>query len=927
MGKAHLSAFALRAATKTVGTHISPVWPCARLLFALVLPAWVSRDTTSSVLRPAHRLGVAALYLSLVLLLPASARAQSGKRDEVRTAGISVATPQGNLCGTAHDQSGASLSGATAELTATGTRLSATTGEDGHFCFNGIPPREYELTVRATGFRNERRQIMVQPGENPPLTISLGVATVESEVTVVEGAAAVGSLSAAQTEIGRGLIQNLPSESVNAALSSVLTLATPGVAADSNGVFHPLGEHAETSFSVDGQPISDQQSRIFSNQIAVSTIQQMRTLQGAPPAEFGDKTSLIVEATTRSGLDTNPAKGSILLGYGSFATPTASIALATGSKTIGNFLAIDGINSERFLDAPEFVPLHANGNAQNIFDRIDWQPSEATALHLNLSAARSWFQVPNTYDQQCAGQDQRQHMTSTNVGFALSHVFTPNLLLTANTWFRQDRVNYYPSSNLFSDQPATLSQSRRLTNTGMRSDLSYSHGRHSIKGGVQLQIWPLSEFFTTGLTDPGFNSPCVAMNGTPVPDAALTAPDQCVPAGYTENPGYQPALSQYDLTRGGALFHFRGAATIYEGSAYIQDSVRVNPQLTLNLGVRYDDYSGLSHGAGIQPRVGAAYQVQRTGTVVQFSYARVFLTPYNENLILSSSTGPGGLANGSLGTATVHPLTPAYRNQYNVGLMQQFGTKITVQGEYFWKYTFGAYDFNTILNTPLNFPIQFREAKIDGALVRVTLTNFHGLSAFSVLGHTRSRLFSPEIGGINFGAEYAPVARPDHDQGFEQTTNLQYQFPQASLGGLWMGFTWRFDSGLVVVSVPDYATALTLSGDEQQQIGLFCGNDFATIAQPLRICDSPHYGATRINIVATGTYNPDTNPSRITPRSLFDIAVGQNTLWQRERYSVNWKLAVVNLTNKVALYNFLSSFSGTHFVAPRTIQGSIAFDF
>src|SRR6202008_4800517 len=128
----------------------------------------------------------------------------------------------------------------------------------------------------------------------------------------------------AQTQVGAGLLHNLPSESVNAALSSILTLATPGVAADSNGVFHPLGKHAETSFTVDGQPISDQQSRIFSNQISASTIEEMRTLQGAPPAEYGDKTSLIVEVTTRSGLDAGASSGSLTLGYGTFATPTAS---------------------------------------------------------------------------------------------------------------------------------------------------------------------------------------------------------------------------------------------------------------------------------------------------------------------------------------------------------------------------------------------------------------------------------------------------------------------------------------------------------------------------------------------------------------------------------------------------------------------------
>jgi len=832
----------------------------------------------------------------------------------------------GIICGVLQDQTGALIGGAALELTAGDIHLNAKSNPSGEFCFNRIEPGEYQLITQARDFRVDQRKLVVQAGESEHVTIVLSLQTVTQQVTVAEGTADTNSINVAQTQINQGLIQNLPSESVNAQLSSILTLATPGVAADSNGVFHPLGEHAEASFSVDGQPISDQQSRIFSNQISADTLQDMRTLQGAPPAEFGDKTSLIVEATTRSGLNAGKSAGTVSIGYGSFDTPTESITFASGSKTVGNFLALDSLNSHRFLDTPEFDPLHARGNAENVFDRLDWQPSEVTSFHVNFSAARSWFQVPNTYDQQTVGQDQRQHMTSFNFALGFSRVLSSSLLVTANTWVRQDRVNYYPSTNLFSDQPATLSQSRRLTSTGMRSDATYTREHHSIKTGIQLQIWPVSEFFTTGLTDPAFNSPCVDATGVPVPNPALTNASQCAAAGYAENASYQPALLPYDLTRGGTLFAFRGAAAIYEGSAYAEDSINLGP-LTLNLGLRYDNYNGLSKGYAFQPRAGIAYRVRATGTVLDFSYARVFLTPYNENLVLSSSTGPGGLGNGSLGAQSVQPLTPARRNQYDVGLAQQFGPRFNVQAEYFWKYTTGAYDFNTILNTPLNFPIQFHESKIDGAMVRATLNNFHGLSAFAVLGHTRSRLFSPEIGGINFGAAYAPVARPDHDQGFEQTTNVQYQFPRRSMRGLWLGMTWRFDSGLVVVSVPDYATALTLSGDEQQEIGLYCGDVFATVNQPLRSCTSSRYGATLIHIVPPGTYNPDTNPSRITPRNLFDVAVGADRLWVKDQYALSGKITVVNVANKVALYNFLSSFSGTHVVSPRLVQAELTFHF
>jgi hypothetical protein len=117
---------------------------------------------------------------------------------------------------------------------------------------------------------------------------------------------------------------------------------------------------------------------------------------------------------------------------------------------------------------------------------------------------------------------------------------------------------------------------------------------------------------------------------------------------------------------------------------------------------------------------------------------------------------------------------------------------------------------------------------------------------------------------------------------------------------------------LVVVSVPDYATALTLTGDDQQTIGLYCGDTFATINQPLRACNSPRSRATLIHIAAPGTYNADTNSSRIAPHDLLDVALGSQVCGR--------KSTIVNLSDRVALYNFLSSFSGAHFITPRTAQ-------
>jgi hypothetical protein len=73
-----------------------------------------------------------------------------------------------------------------------------------------------------------------------------------------------------------------PMESSSSQLSSLVTLTSPGIAADSNGLFHGLGDHASNPFSLDGQPITDQQSKVFSNQIPLDAVRSMEVIGERP---------------------------------------------------------------------------------------------------------------------------------------------------------------------------------------------------------------------------------------------------------------------------------------------------------------------------------------------------------------------------------------------------------------------------------------------------------------------------------------------------------------------------------------------------------------------------------------------------------------------------------------------------------------------
>ena len=299
---------------------------------------------------------------------------------------------------------------------------------------------------------------------------------------------------------------------------------------------------------------------------------------------------------------------------------------------------------------------------------------------------------------------------------------------------------------------------------------------------------------------------------------------------------FSPALLPFDLTRGGQLFNFHAAANINQYAFYAQDAITAGNFL-FNIGFRFDRYDGLVSKSGPQPRAGVAYNVKKTGTVLRASYARTFETPFNENLLLSSATGIGGLAQNVFGSTGV-PIEPGYRNQFNTGFQQAVGKYLLIDADYFWKYTHNSFDFSTLLNTTITFPIAWHNSKLDGVTGRLSTTNLKGFQAYWTFGHTRARYFPPENGGlIPQGAPLAGgVFRIDHDQAFQSTVNLRYQRPR---NAEWIALTYRFDSGLVVSGVPDAGAALALTPNQQVSIGLACNGVFATVSSPFNDCTGP----------------------------------------------------------------------------------------
>ncbi|MGA8506376.1 MAG: TonB-dependent receptor [Candidatus Sulfotelmatobacter sp.] len=535
-----------------------------------------------------------------------------------------------------------------------------------------------------------------------------------------------------------------------------------------------------------------------------------------------------------------------------------------------------------------------------------------------------------------------------------------------------------------------MGQNRTLTNAGLRTDLSYVKGIHQIKAGATYEQTFVNEDETVGIVDPTYNAPCitniygtssvnpypwVAVPGlTPADCPGMTgalqantaanpnAPGNAGPpagagtAGYPSAlyPFYNPTLAPYDLSRGGTPYLFNAHTDIKELGLYVRDNITAG-NWSLNLGLRGDLYNGITSGSQAEPRLGVAYNVKKTNTILRVSYARTLESPFNENLILSS-TGCSipVLAPLLICTAPVsNPLSVGFRNEFHAGLEQAFGKYLVFSGEWISKYTHNGFDFSVLGNTPITYPIEWHNSKIPGYAGRISVPEIHGFSALMVFSSVAARFFLPQVAGAGatVGGPPGTAFRIDHDEKFNQTSHFQYQ-PWKR--GPWIGFNWRYDSGLVAGATPCFGLSASndcpqsvviggvpnvsmmaanvlfvpLSADQEAEAGFTCNGVRATPTVPLPYnCPASAFGSPLVDVPRPGAEQDDHNPPRIVHRNLFDMSVGHDNLFHGDKYKWSVQLTAINLANKFALYNFLSTFSGTHYVSPRALTAELGFHF
>src|SRR5208337_1819073 len=187
----------------------------------------------------------AAIVAVAVVLSVGTANAQSGGGS-------------GSINGTVLDPSGAVVANASVEIhhAVSGFDRTTTTDSSGKFSLTNIPFNPYHMTVTAAGFAQYAQDVETRSVVPVTVKVSLTVAGSTDTVTVEDAGDMVENDPTFHSDIDKELFDKIPLESASSSLSSLVTLSTPGIAADSNGLFHGLGDHAENSSSVDGQTIT-----------------------------------------------------------------------------------------------------------------------------------------------------------------------------------------------------------------------------------------------------------------------------------------------------------------------------------------------------------------------------------------------------------------------------------------------------------------------------------------------------------------------------------------------------------------------------------------------------------------------------------------------------------------------------------------------
>jgi outer membrane receptor for ferrienterochelin and colicins len=569
-------------------------------------------------------------------------------------------------------------------------------------------------------------------------------------------------------------IQALPGGD-NASLNQVV-LQAPGVVQDSFGQLHIRGEHNGLQFRLNGVILPEGLS-VFSQALSPRLAGSVELITGALPAEYGLRTAGIVDISTKTGVADG---GEVSIYGGSHAEIEPSLTYGGHAGATNLFVSASYLQNDLGIESPDgrSDPIHDHTQQYQGFAYLDHIIDPQSQVSVILGASDQRFQIPNVSGELNGGLG----LTVNGQTDFPSQDIDENQTETTEYGV----VSYLHSSDRFTGQMSLFARYSSLKFTPdlvpdiLYNGISQAAEKSDLAGGLQAEgAYHLNEQNT------------VRAGVIVELDHSISRTTSQVL--LVDNDPASPTFGDQISDRPFAIVD-NSAANAETYSGYLQDEWRPLHNLTVNYGLRFDQFNGFRDENQVSPRVNLVWLPTPT-TTFHAGYARYFSPPPFEliaNESVAKFIAPTGnpLITSTAAPATTTDTTPYSEraHYFDVGLEQRITRDLTVGVDSYYKISnhlidegqFGA----PIILTPFNYE--------SGRQYGVELTGAYNkgpLSAYANFAYAQAQGLDWISSQFNFDQASLDYVRThyiflDHDETFSASAGASY---------LWLGSRFGFD--------------------------------------------------------------------------------------------------------------------------------------
>ena len=594
-----------------------------------------------------------------------------------------------SAAGTVKDALGRPVAEAVVILRATDGRTVARTssGEHGQFNLPAPGPGTYDLIIQKSGFKPARETLVLSASARTPVNLVLEserALTLPVSASRIHAQNGLTGTGASKYTFTARDITNLPQGEVTP-LNQVL-LQMPGVALDQNQEIHIRGEHAGIQYQMNGilLPLDINNDPTFTQLLNSYFIKSVSLMDGVLPAEYGYRTSGIVEISTRNGCDDAHNELTIYGGQRDTAQPSFELGGCHGKFSY--YLTGVYLHSNLGLSSatPGPDPIHDRTDQGQGFSYLTYALGPTTQLSLITGMAIASNQFPNVPDltpEFALSGTNPADFPSADINSTLDQqdyygVLALNGALGTNADYQVAYTIHYNRQNFNPDPVNDLIYQGIAPNVfdsdfsnAAQGNLTYRWSSdHTLRGGFYFGEYGVEADNTSQVF--------------PIPPSTGKPLD--VPVSITSD------LNRINLIYG----------------LYLQDAWQLSEKLSVNFGSRWDRVSGLVNDSQFSPTINFVYKPGRD-TTIHAGFARNFQVPNFQGI----SPGIAALKNTTGGVGPGIPLSTKLDAEtdytWDVGYTHQFTPLLTLSQDSYFRIDRHYIDEGEFGFVPLDAPFNY----------------------------------------------------------------------------------------------------------------------------------------------------------------------------------------------------------------------------